>query len=146
MRCKKRSLAFPPMGGQMDPRLRATGAGQESSSSLIPQERKLRDILLSVPPKRGKGTSPLFLRPTFQPRRALPWILLSVTLSCSFDRRVDTRFLQTSTYISIHELFNGKRSVLWNEIRHVFSRRLFLHLFPEQGKSFGLWIDSRDIS
>lgn len=84
----------------MDPRLRATGAGQESSSSLIPQERKLRDILLSVPPKRGKGTSPLFLRPTFRPRRALPWILLSVTLSCSFDRRVDTRFLQTYPPIS----------------------------------------------
>ena len=80
-------------GGQMDTRLRATGAGQESSSFLIPQERKLRDILvllLSVPPKRGKGTSPLFLHPTFRPRRASPRILLSVTLSCSFDRRVDT--------------------------------------------------------
>lgn len=87
--CAARSQALPSTtvgvgtgGGQMDPRLRATGAGQESSSSLIPQERKLRDILVSVPPKRGKGTSPLFLRPTFRPRRALPWILLSVTLSC----------------------------------------------------------------
>ena len=79
----------------------------ESSSFLIPQERKLRDILvllLSVPPKQGKGTSPLFLRPTFRPRRASPRILLSVTPSCSFDRHVDTlsdRYCRPK-HISIH--------------------------------------------
>ena len=93
--CKKSSLAFPPTV-----RVDRWTHGyvlqvltKESSSSLIPQERELRDILvllLSAPPKRGKGTSPLFLRPTFRPRRASPRILLSVTLSCSFDRRVDT--------------------------------------------------------
>ena len=139
--CAARSQALPSTtvgvgtgGGQMDPRLRATGAGQESSSSLIPQERKLRDILVSVPPKRGKGTSPLFLRPTFRPRRALPWILLSVTLSCllwSTCRYAVSEFPPNFPTISPSplQLFHDKRCYGVTESRTKFGTFFFVHFF-----------------
>lgn len=88
-------LDFPPMGRnrQMDARLCATGAARRGDpfSSLILQERGLCGIPADTPASGqrtlSKGTTLLFLRPTFRPRRPSQRILPSVTPRCSLDRR-----------------------------------------------------------
>lgn len=112
--CAARSQALPShrCHGWTDgrARLRATGAGQESSSSLIPQERELRDILvllLSAPPKRGEGRRRFFYVPHsghVGHRRGFCFPSLSRAPLIDVSIRARSRSSPVPAYISIQKL------------------------------------------
>lgn len=138
----------------MDPRLRATGAGQESSSSLIPQERKLRDILLSVPPKRGKGHHHFFYVPhsghvehcrgfCFPSLSRAPLIDVSIRVSSKlppispstnylmvnvrcYGTKFGTFFLVDFSYISLK---SKKRASVFGLIRAIYLKKCLTQIF-----------------